>query len=124
MNNGKTLCTTFQTYTELVDRDPEYLNFINEELARKLVDALVGRLSNGEKIVRLCDLEERQSVNFGMVEYRKNIVTEELVRCKDCIYWEEGRLFGGNCNRAVEITVYASDYCSFGERRSNGQADK
>ena len=41
----------------------------------------------------------------------------EVVRCRDCVYWEQATNDSGNCNRAFEITAYATDYCSYGERR-------
>lgn len=40
----------------------------------------------------------------------------EVVRCMDCAYWEQATDISGNCNRALEITAYATDYCSYGER--------
>lgn len=42
----------------------------------------------------------------------------EVVRCKDCQYWEQATPNSGNCNRALEITAYANDFCSYGERRA------
>lgn len=45
----------------------------------------------------------------------------EVVRCKDCVYWEQATPDSGNCNRALEITAYATDYCSYGERREDGE---
>ena len=41
---------------------------------------------------------------------------EAVVRCWDCIYWEPATLSSGNCGRALEITAYKDDYCSYGER--------
>lgn len=41
----------------------------------------------------------------------------EVVRCKDCVYWEQAKPDSGSCNRAFEITAYANDFCSYGERR-------
>lgn len=43
----------------------------------------------------------------------------KVVRCKDCVYWEQATDNSGNCNRALEITAYASDYCSYGKRRED-----
>lgn len=45
----------------------------------------------------------------------------EVVRCEDCVYWEQATDNSGNCNRAFEITAYGSDYCSYGERREDGE---
>ena len=46
----------------------------------------------------------------------------EVVRCKDCVYWEQATDNSGNCNRAFEITAYGSDYCSYGERREDDKS--
>lgn len=43
----------------------------------------------------------------------------EIVRCWDCKYWEPATLSSGNCGRALEITAYKDDYCSYGERVSD-----
>ena len=48
----------------------------------------------------------------------KQEVIGELVRCRDCIYWEPATLSSGNCGRALEITAYKDDYCSYGERNA------
>ena len=45
----------------------------------------------------------------------------EIVRCKDCVYWEQATDNSGNCNRAFEITAYEGDYCSYGERREDDE---
>ncbi len=40
-----------------------------------------------------------------------------VVRCWDCKYWEPATLSSGNCGRALEITAYKDDYCSYGEKQ-------
>lgn len=40
----------------------------------------------------------------------------DIVRCKDCMYWEQAKENSGACNRAFEITAYADDFCSYGKR--------
>lgn len=49
----------------------------------------------------------------------------EVVRCRDCIYWEPASptRTSGNCNRSFEITAWATDFCSYGERKDGGQDD-
>ena len=41
----------------------------------------------------------------------------EVVRCKDCIYWEDGYL--GYCPKH-HISMEFDDFCSYGERKDNG----
>lgn len=61
-----------------------------------------------------------KSVNNGTaieVEDASNVDVVEVVRCKDCVYWEQATDNSGNCNRAFEITAYVCDFCSYGERK-------
>ena len=43
----------------------------------------------------------------------------EVVRCKDCLYWEKGKDFEPYCNHFgnVMTDTNADDYCSYGARK-------
>ena len=43
----------------------------------------------------------------------------ELVRCKDCKYWEKGKDYEPYCNHWGNMMAdsQADDFCSYGERR-------
>ena len=47
----------------------------------------------------------------------------EVVRCADCVYWQDNN--GGypheDCRWGKGETPDADDYCSFGERKADGQ---
>ena len=43
--------------------------------------------------------------------------TMEIIRCKDCRYFEPARDEWGRCTRAMEALINGTDFCSFGERR-------
>lgn len=49
----------------------------------------------------------------------------EVVRCRDCIYWEPASptRTSGNCNRSFDIPAWANDFCSYGKRKGGGQDD-
>lgn len=49
----------------------------------------------------------------------------EVVRCRDCIYWEPASptRTSGNCNRSFDIPAWANDFCSYGKRKDGGQDD-
>lgn len=49
----------------------------------------------------------------------------EVVRCRECVYWEPASptRISGNCNRSFEISSWAHDFCSYGERKDGGQDD-
>ena len=47
----------------------------------------------------------------------------EVVRCRDCKYYESYRGKVGRCSKCIGLRR-ASDFCSYGERRANDeQAD-
>lgn len=43
----------------------------------------------------------------------------EVVRCKDCLYWEKGKDFEPYCNHFCNVMTdtNADDYCSYGARK-------
>lgn len=45
----------------------------------------------------------------------------EVVRCKDCRYWENGKDYHPCCNHfgSMMTDTIADDFCSFGERKDN-----
>ena len=50
----------------------------------------------------------------------------EVVRCRECVYWEPASpaRTSGNCNRSfAEIAAWATDFCSYGERKNGGKDD-
>lgn len=49
----------------------------------------------------------------------------EVVRCRECIYWEPASptRTSGNCNRSFDIPAWATDFCSYGKRKGGGQDD-
>ena len=49
----------------------------------------------------------------------------EVVRCRDCKNWQEWENGTGSCHRSENgynwFGVDATDYCSYGERREDGE---
>ena len=45
----------------------------------------------------------------------------EIVRCKDCRYYETGKDYEPYCNHIIGLDdAKDNDFCSYGERRNNG----
>lgn len=46
----------------------------------------------------------------------------EVVRCKDCIWYEKGKCYEQYCNHPSHGIPYPddNDFCSYGERKDNG----
>lgn len=62
---------------------------------------------------------------YGNGEWVSSAVTGELIRCKDCKFWEEAKDFprGQYCKRFMGSSYiwhsYPNDYCSLAERRED-----
>lgn len=62
----------------------------------------------------------------GLLEARRltinapTIDAVEVVRCKDCIFYEKALSVQGFCHNHESI-VYVNDFCSYGERREDGE---
>lgn len=42
----------------------------------------------------------------------------EVVRCKDCKWWEKGKDYTPYCNHPVDgLFIAENDFCSYGKRR-------
>ncbi len=61
---------------------------------------------------------QRDYVTFYEIESAPSI---DIVKCKECKYWEEWRSEGGACYKALKVgfIVYRrpDDFCSSGERK-------
>ena len=42
-----------------------------------------------------------------------------VIRCKDCKFWEQATEGSGRCIESLYITAYSTDFCSYGERRTD-----
>ena len=51
------------------------------------------------------------------MEDASDVDVVEVIRCKDCRYFEPARDGWGRCTRAVEALINGTDFCSFGERK-------
>lgn len=93
------------------------IDHIQNVLNKNLADAIIEN-SEQDVVIHFSDFYEQPTeVIPNSISMRRNVTIEPLVRCKDCVYWEQATPDSGNCNRAFEITAYGSDFCSYGERR-------
>lgn len=74
------------------------------------------------EIVNVVDVLE-QIMNASTVDA---VDAVEVVRCRDCKNWQEWENGTGSCHRSENgynwFGVDATDFCSFGERREDGEA--
>ena len=65
------------------------------------------------------DFKDGVSCTLELLKTQPTADVVEVVRCEDCVYWEQATDNSGNCNRAFERTAYDTDFCSYGERRED-----
>ena len=60
-----------------------------------------------------------------MIPIKLERILVRVVRCKDCAYWQDnnGGYPNDMCKWKKDETPDADDYCSFGERRDEDEAD-
>ena len=105
------------------------LEVMLEKMSLDLCERVLLELSNGEKVCSLSSV-----TNDGIsteIEYRQTITITDLVRCKDCKYWdrlEPGHPYGycyaakhGYMSSNWDISIYRRQkedfYCADGERK-------
>lgn len=60
-----------------------------------------------------------------IVEDMPEVDAVEVVRCKDCIWYEKGKNYMPYCNNYVSLMDHVGDetFCSYGERREDNEVD-
>lgn len=116
---------------ELLDRDPTSTQRIEKELVNKLTDPIVKEAIKGECIVRFTETERQE--NFDLIESRKYVYIEDLVRCKDCRYYDYPFSDSPSAASRESDDAYperwccllgmggafgSDDFCSHGERKT------
>ena len=68
-----------------------------------------------------CDLDDECCSTVGDLEKAPTVDAVEVVRCKDCKYWEVGKDYEPYCNHCASgmWDTTADDFCSYGERKIN-----
>lgn len=82
------------------------------------------RLIDADALKENCDIKlgndtigRRQYVMFHEIDDAPTIDAVEVVRCKDCRWWQDDYM-GTWCGRLSGVrSTNADDYCSWGERR-------
>ena len=62
---------------------------------------------------------------YGIIQRMETVDAVEVVRCRDCLYWQKSNLFSGYmmCRYVLDCSVVRreDDFCSRGERK-DGEA--
>ena len=64
---------------------------------------------------------EHDELVLDMKQAFLELPTVEVVRCKDCEYWENGKDYTPYCNHVYGMYGKAEEnyFCSYGERKDN-----
>ena len=117
-DKGRKYAAEASAQRELLDRYPTYASRTEEEIVYRLTDPIVKETIKGECIVRFSETEQREDFRTDLINFRKYVHIEELVRCRDCKWWSEEA--DHTCRYHVLVMpMKPSDYCSYGERRTD-----
>ena len=70
-----------------------------------------------EELIRALQYDRNQ-YDKGYADGKADAMAE-VVRCKDCKYWDEDRRCNGIKNGLVMEYTWDDDFCSYGERKDN-----
>mgnify|MGYP006874779584 CR=1 FL=1 len=79
-----------------------------------IFEATMGARGCGKSILHLA-----KAWLFNEVNKAPTIDAVEVVRCKDCRYWDDDRRCNGIKNGLVLGYTAGDDFCSYGERKSD-----
>lgn len=88
----------------------------------------MARYIDADKFIEWLDAGHLRSANeiclsennvLKMIKAQPTADAVEVVRCKDCLYWEKGKDYEPYCNhfRNMMTDTNADDFCSYGERK-------
>ena len=120
MNKTETLYGRQEVANAWLDSNPTLANHVAERMHEELGKALADKICDG-KLYRV--MMEKPHIEIGDVGinqdcsvFRSRIDLAEVVMCQDCKYWVYN--FNGCSRNPCTEPWYATDFCSYGERRS------
>ena len=83
------LATQFIAYDGPEVRDPEFMEYVEKSMMSKLVDGVAQKYGTGDEIILSFMKTEKMEMEPERyaVGFYKMAKVEDLVRCKDCIYF-------------------------------------
>lgn len=117
MKDKETLKCNRVVCTEELDRHPELLQYIKNQIDSDIGEEVMHRIrDNGEFIVR-AKTKEEQFADIASVNIKETVEIKRLIWCKDCKY-SSNESFGSLwCYRRDPFLVLPNDFCSKAERR-------
>ena len=95
----------------------EITHQIVKQKDENIYQAVLSYIPNVDKEELLRALQyDRNQYEKGYMDGKADAMAE-LVRCKDCKYWDEDRRCNGIKNGLVMEYTWDDDFCSYGERK-------
>ena len=87
--------------------------------ANALLEKIQYRLPHKDRIAEL--INECVEITRKQIVDAPTVDAVEVVRCKGCKYWEQGKDYEPYCNHwgNMMTDTKADDFCSYGERRND-----
>jgi len=93
---------------------PHLIEKLVHKVCESAADAFLGQIEYGKDYaIRTWLAKEDWADGFG-TKYTYNLKFNELVRCKDCVYWATEARFTGMC---VGKQFNPDGFCAWGERK-------
>lgn len=96
----------------------DFIKYITDDIIRELSKKVLERAKFSDVIVSLKPMRVTEITAWNQVEYRRNMIVTDVVRCKDCkYYWKN------YTDDSVPVCLASPKddaFCSEGERRDYG----
>lgn len=112
---------------EIINQYPSAFARLYEMINRDLSEAIITEAEKGEVIVRFGEVKEEAQAEFnGMTTFRREIDIKQLVRCKDCKYYEGDSFTGFDVIMGTDKFYHCAltghyieeeDFCSYAKRK-------
>lgn len=97
---------------------PDLINKLWGRVCESVADAFLSQIEYGKDYIISTELVKEDWANGFGTKYTCNLKFDELVRCRDCEYYED---YTGCCTRRPYVAptaVTADGFCKWGERKA------
>ena len=103
---------------EIIACGEDLIKYITDDIIRELSKKVLERAKFSDVIISLKPMKVTELTSWNQVEYRRNMIVTDVIRCKDCkYYWK-------NHTDASSVSVCLASpsddaFCSEGERKDD-----
>lgn len=120
------VCLVPKEQLAYMENNTDFIDHLVKNLSSELVERLMGILEREDEIVvRQSELRVRDFIPTNSVEYRREIIWDELVRCRYCKHWDKTWTNDWSPDYhycpMIDGVRKGDFYCSDGERREDAE---